>query len=72
MFSRTAAIYFPFISQIRHDYIDSFSETDVICYLGTHYQFLLSIWTRSNATRGLGVKRERGGKKYIYKEAAFL
>lgn len=50
MFPSTAAMYLPFISLICHDYIDSFSETDVICYLGTHYQFILCIWTGSNTT----------------------
>lgn len=58
MFPRTAAMYFLFISWICHYYIESFSETDVICYLGTHYQFLLCIWTRSNTIRGRGVKRK--------------
>lgn len=69
MYPRTAVIYFPFISWICHDYIDSFSEADVICYLGTRYQFLLSIWTRSNVTREWGVKRERGKKKVRWKSS---
>lgn len=63
MLPRTAAMYFAFISWICHDYIDSFSETDVICYVGTHYQFLWSIWTRSNTTRGRAVKRKNKKKK---------
>lgn len=49
-------MYFPFISRICHDYIDSFSETDVICYLGTRYQLPFT-WTRSNTTWERGTKR---------------